>query len=364
MTMKDLADACRTPLTLGYFASLIALVPLATSGCSSSGTNEDDEQPSGTGGSEGNTGGQVGTGGQVETGGSPGVGGNVGTGGGLGTGGAFGSGGDGAGTGGAGSGGDVGSGGAGTGGTGVDPGSPGCGNTNAATGAEHLEMSVNGTDRTYWRWVPDGYDAQTPIPLIFAWHGSGGDGDEVRRLYFHLEPAVGDGAIIIYPDGLPVNGGSSGWDLDGEGIDVQFFDAMLESVSQDYCIDRERVFSTGYSFGGMFSYALACSRGSELRGIAPTAGAFFGGGTCPTPVPAWIAHAPNDDLVNYSSAQSARDNWLSTNGCGTDTTPTSPDPCVAYDCPAEAPVHWCVHDEGHEWPSFASDGIWAFFSGL
>jgi poly(3-hydroxybutyrate) depolymerase len=225
-------------------------------------------------------------------------------------------------------------------------------------------MNVNGSERTYWRWVPDGYDPNTPIPLIFAWHGSGGDGDEVRRTYFYLEPAVGDGAMIIYPDGLSVDGGSTGWDLEPEGIDVEFFDAMLEAASQNYCVDRARVFSTGYSFGGMFSYALACSRGDQLLGIAPTAGAFFGGATCATPVPAWIAHAPNDDLVQFSWAEDARDVWLSTNGCGTATTPTSPSPCVAYDCPADAPVHWCVHDEGHEWPSFAAEGIWAFFSSL
>lgn len=268
-------------------------------------------------------------------------------------------------TGGSGTGGDVGSGGdTGTGGAGDGGASPGCGNAGAVTGAQHLEMDVDGTERTYWRWVPESYDPSSPIPLIFAWHGSGGDGDEVRTSYFDLEPAVGDGAIILYPDGLPVDGGSSGWDLDGDGIDVRFFDAMLESLSQEYCIDLERVFSTGYSFGGMFTYTLACNRGSQLRGIAPTAGAFFGGGTCPDPVPAWIAHAPNDDLVQYSWAQDARDNWLSTNGCGTNTAPTPPDPCVAYDCPAGAPLHWCVHDEGHEWPSFAADGIWQFFSGL
>jgi hypothetical protein len=68
--------------------------------------------------------------------------------------------------------------------------------------------------------------------------------------------------------------------------------------------------------------------------------------------------------VQFSWAETARDVWLSTNDCGTATTPTSPNPCVAYDCPADAPVIWCVHNEGHEWPSFAAEGIWAFFSNL
>jgi polyhydroxybutyrate depolymerase len=318
----------------------------------------------GTTGSAGVTGaaGTMGSAGAAGNAGRGGTAGTAGTGGGGGLAGA-GRGGN-SGSAGGGSSGNGGAGGAtSTGGTGGGGRSPGCGKAGSAKGAQHLDMSVGGRARQYWRWVPSGYDPNRPIPIIFAWHGSGGDGDEVRRTYFYLEPVVRDGAIILYPDGLPVNGGSSGWDLAAEGIDVKFFDAMLEAVAQDYCADLARVFSTGYSYGGMFSYALACSRGSKLRAIAPTAGAIFGGSSgCSTPVPAWIAHGTNDDLVPYSSAQSARDVWLRINGCGTATTPTSPSPCVAYQCPANAPVHWCVHNEGHEWPSFAAQGIWAFFS--
>jgi poly(3-hydroxybutyrate) depolymerase len=207
-------------------------------------------------------------------------------------------------------------------------------------------------------FVPNGYDPKKSIPLIFAWHGSGGDGEEVRR-YFRLEAATGDGAIIIYPDGL-----NGAWDLAAEGVDVKFFDALLDSTSKDYCVDQARVFTTGYSFGGMMSHALACSRGSKLGALAPTAGSFRGGDKgCATAVPTWIAHATNDNLVRYPSAEAARDVWLKTNGCGMTTMPTSPTPCVAYEC-SKAPVHWCVHTEGHEWPSFASKGMWAFFSSL
>jgi hypothetical protein len=119
-----------------------------------------------------------------------------------------------------------------------------------------------------------------------------------------------------------------------------------------------------YSFGGMMSHSLACDRGSKLRAFAPMAGAFFDGTkSCPTPVPAWIAHASNDPTVSFASGQAARDIWLKTNGCGTTTMPTSPTPCVAYQC-SNAPVIWCVHSDGHVWPSFASKGVWAFFSSL
>jgi poly(3-hydroxybutyrate) depolymerase len=174
-----------------------------------------------------------------------------------------------------------------------------------------------------------------------------------------LEPVTGDGAIIVYPDGL-----NGAWDLSANGVDMKFFDLLLESISKDYCVDQGRVFSTGYSFGGMMSNSLACDRGSKLRAFAPMEGAFFDGTkSCPTPVPAWIAHASNDPTVSFASGQAARDIWLKTNGCGTTTMPTTPSECVAYHC-TKAPVIWCVHTQGHVWPNFASKGVWAFFQSL
>jgi polyhydroxybutyrate depolymerase len=115
-----------------------------------------------------------------------------------------------------------------------------------------------------------------------------------------------------------------------------------------------------------FTNRLGCSRGSQLRAIAPVAGGSpFGGGSCTTTVAAWIAHGNNDSTVDISQGESARDLWTGNTGCGTSTAPTTPDPCVAYQgCPPDLPVHWCVHTDGHNWPSFAAQGIWGFFSSL
>ena len=235
---------------------------------------------------------------------------------------------------------------------------PGCGNAAAVKGARNLTIQVSGKARTYVLFVPNGYDASKSIPLIFAWHSSGASGAESRR-YYKLEPVTGDGAIIVYPDGL-----NGAWDLSANGVDMKFFDLLLESISKEYCVDQSRVFSTGYSFGGMMSHSLACDRGSKLRAFAPMAGAFFDGTkSCPTPVPAWIAHASNDPTVSFTSGEAARDIWLKTNGCSTTTMAVSPSPCVAYQC-TKAPVTWCVHTQGHVWPNFASKGVWDFFKSL
>lgn len=339
-----------------FYTALLAATALAV-GCSTT-----DQTPPGradAGGAGGGT--DAGTGGRAGGGGTAGAGTDAGTGGGAtpGAGGSAGSVMDGGGMGGTDAGGDASAdGGAGTGGSGGGVAAPGCGNTAAPKGARNLTIQVNGQSRTYVLFVPSGYNASRSIPLIFAWHSAGADGAESRR-YYKLEPVTGDGAIIVYPNGL-----KGAWDLSANGVDMKFFDVLLASISKDYCVDQTRVFSTGYSFGGMMSNSLACNRGSKLRGFAPMAGAFFDGTkSCATPVPGWIAHATNDTLVSFSSGQAARDIWLKTNGCGTTTTPVSPSPCVAYTC-TKAPVHWCVHTQGHEWPTFASKGVWAFFSSL
>jgi poly(3-hydroxybutyrate) depolymerase len=271
-----------------------------------------------------------------------------------------------------GSGGSNGSGGAngsgGSGGSGAAGGSAastGCGQTGAATGVNNETIQAAGKQRSYILSVPSGYDPDTPYPLVFAWHGRGGDG-ALARLYFGVEGASAAAALFVYPDGLPVMGGATGWDLTNGGDDVQLFDAILAAVSQSHCVDENRVFSTGHSFGGYMSNTLGCARPGPLRAIAPVAGGgpFFGCDTSDQ-VAVWLTHGTGDDVVNISEGVGSRDHWQSANGCAMTSAAVTPSPCVAYDgCAAGMALHWCEHSGMHEWPPFAADGIWSFFAAL
>jgi poly(3-hydroxybutyrate) depolymerase len=239
-----------------------------------------------------------------------------------------------------------------------------------ATGLSTVEIQVGAATREYLLVIPDGYDPSTPMPLVFGWHGRGSTAD-IAHVYFQIEQASDDQAIFVYPQGLPLAsmGGQTGWDLGADGADVQLFDAMLEELSAGLCIDLERVFSTGHSFGGYMSNALGCFRASVLRAIAPVAGGPPFGACEPDTVAAWIAHGTVDEVVPLSQGEQARDALLERNGCDTGTSPVDPQPCVAYDgCAEGMPLQWCAHDEtelqGHMWPRFAGPAIWAFFEGL
>ena len=107
--------------------------------------------------------------------------------------------------------------------------------------------------------VPAGYDPSKPYRLIFVWHPLGGNGGQVVGGGFNgLKSLSGGTAIFATADGL--NGSNSeasgtGW-WNANGGDMQLVELMLDKINAGLCVDQQRIFSTGFSFGGMMSYTL------------------------------------------------------------------------------------------------------------
>jgi polyhydroxybutyrate depolymerase len=248
---------------------------------------------------------------------------------------------------------------------GADTGVTGDGGVNGGCGQDPTTIAttldVGGQLRSFVVWVPDDYDPNHTYPLIFAWHGLGGDG-QLAQNYFGIQQLVGSTAILVYPDALPLPGynGQTGWELSPAGYDFDFFDALYDHLVDNLCINASRVFSTGHSFGGYMTNSLGCHRASVLRAIAPVAGGPPYYGACEGAIAAWLTHGTADDVVLLAEGEAARDTWLGTNGCEATSTSTSPDPCITYDGCSQA-VHWCQHSGGHEWPALAAAAINAFF---
>jgi polyhydroxybutyrate depolymerase len=333
------------------------------SGAAGSGATTAGSGGKGAGGSSGvGAGGAGGTG--TGTGGTT-VGGSSGGGSGGGSGGSGGSGTSGAGASSGGASGSIGtSGSAGSAGTGGATQSSGCGSTmTPASGA--LSIDVDGTSRDYILAVPDDYDSDHPYPLVFGWHWRGGSAEDVAGSgflggYYGLEELADGSAIFVAPDGI-----DDGWANTG-GRDIAFLDAMLARFKSELCIDESRIFSTGFSYGGMMSFAVACARADVFRAIAPMSGALYSG--CEDgdlPIAVWGAHGDEDDVVPLSDGQAGLEVFLERNHCESTAMPTTPSPCVTYQgCDAGYPVTWCEFEGGHSPPSFATDAIWEFFSGF
>ncbi len=247
--------------------------------------------------------------------------------------------------------------------------SAGCGNPTTLTSGT-ANIDVSGMTRQYILALPANYDPNKPYKLIFGFHWQGGSASEVAAgtiiggPYYGQESRSAGSAILVAPDGLSVDGGPKGWP-NTNGQDIAFVQAMLSYFESNLCIDTSRIFSTGFSYGGIFSLLLGCQMSDVFRAIAPMSGEFFGScrATNGRPVAVWQAQGDSDTTVPPANAQAANNYFVTKNGCSTQTMAVSPSPCVEYrGCQSGYPVTWCEFSGGHMPWSMAPDPIWAFFS--
>lgn len=237
--------------------------------------------------------------------------------------------------------------------------SRGCGTSGQPTGSVMARsITVGGTSRTYALTVPQTYAPTVPSALIFGYHGAGGTGAGIS-VSLQLETEAGSPAIFVYPDGV-----GGGWDPNETGADVQMFDAVAAAIEGSYCIDRNRVFATGFSFGGSMTNSIGCFRGGAVRAIAPMAGGIIfspADAPCRGPIPVWLAYGSTDpSLPQYGYAN--RDFWIQRNRCSTSSTPVDPSPCVGYlGCDPAGSLTYCEWAGGHDIPPFGPRAIRGFF---
>jgi poly(3-hydroxybutyrate) depolymerase len=256
--------------------------------------------------------------------------------------------------------------------------SSGCGS--AAPQGGSFDIDVDGTTREYILRVPDSYDADRAYPLIFVWHPWGGSAQQAAgnggNGYHGLPGVAGDAAIMVAGEGIDFNGNGLGW-ANPSGRDENFMRAMLERFNSELCVDTSRVFSTGFSFGGMMSFALGCDAADVIRAIAPQAGntTVAGCGDSDLPVAMMGFHGIDDTVVTLEGGQTGRDRIRERNGCSDSGTTLEggwcdaagsnyqPCSCVSYDGCAEGyPVIWCEFTGPHTPAPSAGQTLWDFFS--
>ena len=270
-----------------------------------------------------------------------------------------------------------------------------------ATGQQTIEDAIThgGIQRDYILFVPTAYDPGTPAPLVLNFHGYTSNNFE-QMFYGDFRPIADTaGFLVVHPMGTIDLLGNPHWNV-GWGSstvdDVGFTSALIDSLSAQYTIDPERIYSTGMSNGGFFSYKLACELSHRIAAIASVTGTMNVGqsATCnPShPMPVMEIHGTADDVVSYegnfffASTPSVVDFWVSKNQCETPANFIAvPDTDQGDACTAEHYVypngnnevsveHFKILGGGHTWPGSAfvqgvtnqdinaSEEIWRFFS--
>ena len=260
------------------------------------------------------------------------------------------------------------------------PGSP----TNGTGKGGWVTITSGGQTRNFALRLPDNYDNTHPYWLIFGFHGNGetassidsGGANGYFTAYWGLQRESKNNAIFVAPEW---SGG--GW---SQG-DLAFTDDMVKTISTNYCVDMSNIITSGFSFGGGMSHALACSRANaktNTAGYAFRAAVLFEAcsflvqGTCPNhdPIQIWQKAGVTDGTCTFDDSKIVRNWFTDRDGCTGWTSeggnvaaqktgtvsqepPQPPTPgrymnpgghiCTNYTGCSSGAVRWCADQAGH-----------------
>lgn len=173
-------------------------------------------------------------------------------------------------------------------------------------GLSERTLAHDGETREYLLYVPDGYDGTVDLPLVINLHGFGGTARDQLRTSDMRALADEASFFLVYPQGTLLDGFTHwntflpGDDNKSEADDFGFIDALLDALEAELRLDARRVYATGFSNGGDFTYTLACFLDGRITGIAPVAGSMWVGTerdcTLTHPVPLLSIHGTADDV--------------------------------------------------------------------
>src|SRR6188474_3065204 len=187
---------------------------------------------------------------------------------------------------------------------------------------ERMEWKVGDLVREGLVHAPSKEGTGAP-PLVFGFHGHGGSMQNAARSFKLHE--VWPEAVVVYLQGVPTpgrltdaDGKRAGWQHsagDQEDRDLKFFDAALASMKEKFKIDEKRIYATGHSNGGAFTYLLWGSRPDLFAAIAPSAAAGARNLKDTKPCPVLHLAGEKDPLVRFELQQRAVAAVRTFNGC-------------------------------------------------
>jgi polyhydroxybutyrate depolymerase len=191
-----------------------------------------------------------------------------------------------------------------------------------------INSSINfgGQNRTFIVYTPSSYNPGNPVPLVFVLHGLTQTGQAIMNVSNFNSIADTANFIIVYPDGI-----SNSWNINANlpgastADDIGFIETLIDTISSNYAIDQNRIYSCGFSAGGFLSHMLACKSSRCFAAIASVSGTMTDSvyNSCaPTyHLPVLQIHGTSDNIVNFNgslgnkAATDVVDYWKNFNGC-------------------------------------------------
>jgi poly(3-hydroxybutyrate) depolymerase len=166
-------------------------------------------------------------------------------------------------------------------------------------------VAYSGSSVDYWLFVPSACESRRPIPVLLAFHGSG----DSAANYINIWTAVAerDTFIVVAQEGED----RMGW---GSASDVPVLNLIMEDLAAAYDVDENRLYCTGFSAGGHWTYILGLMNADVFAALGVQAGSMSYVMSSPgwqdmilRPIPVDIHHGRSDPVVPFSEAELARD---------------------------------------------------------
>ncbi|KAA0689805.1 hypothetical protein DTW90_30355 [Neorhizobium sp. P12A] len=201
----------------------------------------------------------------------------------------------------------------------------------AAHADEVLTYKWQGVDRTAILHIPKGA-AGHAAPLVIVMYGSDDKAVNFQKNSGFDAVADRENFITLYPEAI-----DGAWNiksrrpvLNGEPVDdIGFFRTMIDDLVSRKIADGARVYATGFSFGALMTYTLACALPDRIAAIAPVASAINEAQVedCKPghAMPVMMVNGTSDDVQRYDgyiksfgrllSVPEATEYWRRIDGC-------------------------------------------------
>eukprot|EP00039_Didymoeca_costata_P025105 m.12355 g.12355 ORF g.12355 m.12355 type:complete len:359 (+) comp4638_c0_seq1:402-1478(+) len=304
--------------------------------------------------------------------------------------------------------------------------SRGCGRAPPATPnlgtTSNIAITFDDMPRSYRLHVPATYKATTPSAVIFSFHGWGSSSSFHEQYMGFTKISDDNGVLMVYPEGrsdyqIEENAGWQSWNTVGSTTtlgeectpsttgfcylsckkrsqgcgrcdwttcarDTVFTESILNSLEALYCVDKTRIYATGFSNGGIMAYHVGRELNSRFAAVVPGGGTpFVGHNNPPNETKGLISvldlHGDADNICpansttstdgwNYIPVDDVLKVWGTATGCVSMSTLrhflTSEDGnkelyCVKLgDCPQGIDIVRCSYKGGHDWPGYSENG--------
>ena len=136
-------------------------------------------------------------------------------------------------------------------------------------------IEVNGVEREFRLSAPSS-EPGTSLPLVIAFHGGTDSQEDFAQQEQFDQLGEQEKFVMAYAIAEQDRTAAEGeWFLNTAATseeDNNFAEAIVDELSESYCIDQDRLYAIGYSLGAMFTYEIACQLNHRFAATASFAG--------------------------------------------------------------------------------------------